>query len=160
MDSSAAGQLGSIYQGNLSSVQGEQQAETADRRRGFGVTGGLGGKATAAARRIAMNRQAGMLKDATGQLGQNTQEQQLAGQDYQDQLGVIGKKSAYDLAQTLIADPIYGNASPSPSPISNPGAPVGASPSMVQPGAAIPALNYKQLYKSNPSKYGTIRGKF
>lgn len=120
MDNSAAGQLGSIYQGNLASVNTEHNAELADKSKGFG-TGGLGGKATAAADQAAQQRQALGFQDAATQLGANTQEQDQAAQDYQGQLGIIGSKSAFDLAQTLAANPVLGT--PATNPI-NPAQPL------------------------------------
>lgn len=119
MDTSAAGQLGSIYQNNLNSVNQEHQAEVADHRRGF--TGGLGHKATAAADRGAQTTQALGLRDATDQLGQVAQDEQAAGQQHTNDLGNIGLKSAYDLAQTLAANPI--EATPAPNYAANPALP-------------------------------------
>lgn len=124
MDNTAAGQLGSIYQGNLQSVNDEHSAELADRRRGFGGTGGLAGKATAAADRVAQQRQAYGLQDAAQQLGGVTQDEQFAGQDYQDNLSNIGKRSTFDLAQTLAANPVLGPAPTSPVAPINPARPL------------------------------------
>ena len=152
MDNTAAGQLGSLYQGNLQSVNLEHQAEMADRRRGFKGTGGLAGKATAAADQAAQTNQAVNFRNANADLGANTQEGLLAEQDYRDQVGadgtggIIGRNAAWDLAQTLAANPVQAPA-PGPAP---------QLPTSVQPGSAIPALNYAQLYKSNPKKYRTI----
>lgn len=123
MDNSAAGQLGSIYQGNLGSVNDEHSAELSDARKGFGASaGGLGGKATAAAERMGLQRQALNFQGANQQLGANTQEQQLEGQDYEDAKSTIGSKSAFDLAQTLVANPVYG--APAATPFSNPAGPL------------------------------------
>lgn len=121
-DNSAAGQLGSIYQGNLASAMQDHQAETADRRRGFGGLGGLAGKATAAADQSAQQRQALGLRDAATQLGGVTQDDQAAGQQYEYDKADIGSKSTFDLAQTLAANPIYGAAPP--PPVSNPSRPL------------------------------------
>jgi hypothetical protein len=143
MDNTEAGHLGSIYQGNLDSVNQEHQAEVADRRRGFGIGGGLAGKNTAAADRVAQQRQALGLRSAAADLGANTQEQQLATQDYRDQVGddglggIIGRNAAWDLAQNLIATPVLGSA---PAPAS----PLGAAISPVQAAANRLAL------KKNP----------
>lgn len=123
MDNTAAGQLGSIYQGNLQSVEAEEGAVASDRRRGF-TGGGLGAKAQASAHRIALNRQAGMFSDATSNLGANTQEQELAGQDYEAQKANIGNRSAFDLAQTLASNPVLGSpplpAAAATAPANNP----------------------------------------
>lgn len=120
MDTTAAGQLGSIYQDNLSSVTNEHQAETADRRRGF-AGGGLGGKAQAAAHSSSLTRQALDFQGASAQLGQNTQERQQADYDWQNDQGTIASKSAFDLANTLADNPVYGDLpAPSPNYASNP----------------------------------------
>jgi hypothetical protein len=118
MDTSAAGQLGSIYQDNLSSVMNEHQAEVADRRRGFSGTGGLAGKATALANQLAQQRQAVNLRDATTQLGGVTQDEQAARQQNLDDLGNITSQGNFDLAQTLAANPVQ--ATPAPNYASNP----------------------------------------
>lgn len=149
MDNTAAGQLGSIYQGNLASVNADQQAELADQRRGFGAgVGGLGGKAHAAAYQFGLNKQAANFANANRQLGGVTQEEQAAGQQYQSDLSNIGTSSAFDLAQTLAANPVYGQAPTSPT-----------APAYAQPGSSS-GLAYKQLFKSNPKRFQTIKGKF
>jgi hypothetical protein len=124
MNTSAAGQLGSIYQGNLGSVMQEHQAEVADRRRGFKGTGGLAGKATAAADRSAQATQALGLRDATSQLSGVTADEQAATQQNVDDLATIRSKSAFDLAQTLADNPIQ--APEAPNYASNPALPPSA----------------------------------
>lgn len=112
MDLSSAGELGSIYQGNLGSVNQEHNAEMADRSRGFGSGPGLGHKATSAAQGNAQNVQAANFRNANQALANNQQASDFAGQDYQSSLGNIASKSAFDLAQTLAANPIVAPATP------------------------------------------------
>lgn len=123
LDNTEAGHLGSIYQGNLGSVQDEEGAILGDARKGFGANaGGLGARARTSAHQIALQRQALNFQGANQQLGANTQEQQLEGQDYEDAKSTIGSKSAFDLAQTLVANPVYG--APAATPFSNPAGPL------------------------------------
>lgn len=151
LDNSAAGQLGSIYQDNLGSVMDDHTAELSDARRGFGAgTGGLGGKATAAADRTAQQRQAVNLRGAAQQLGANTQDTEFAKQDYENAKSTIGSKSTYDLAQTLAANPIYGAApTPAPAPFSNPAKPLDPAIAAAQRKALAANPRAAQVAKNN-----------
>lgn len=151
MDNSAAGQLGSIYQGNLASTQDEHNAELADARKGFGAgAGGLGGKATASAHQIALQRQALGFQNANQQLGQNTQEQLLAGQDYENAKSNIGTQSAFDTAQTLAANPVL--ADPVAAPFSNPNPAKPLSPAI--------ALAQRTALAKNPRAAQVAKNRF
>lgn len=110
LDNTPAGNLGTIYQTGLAGEHNEETAATADRSRGFAGTGGLAGKAQAQARRGALDSQAQALQGADLQLAGVNQDEQGAQQQYQGDLGTIGSKSAFDLAQTLAANPV--SASP------------------------------------------------
>lgn len=106
LDNTDAGHLGSIYQTGLAGEQGYEAAAAADRRRGFAGSGGLAGRGRVRARQGAIDSQASALQGAATALGGVGQEEQLAGQDYQANIGTIASKSAYDLAQTLAAQPL------------------------------------------------------
>lgn len=154
LDTSAAGELGSIYQGNLASENATHNAELSDASRGFGSSiggvGGLAGKATAAARANALNTQAENFANANSQLGANSQEQATEGQDYQNALGIVGSKSAFDLAQTLAANPVLG-----------PDATAAGTPAAPTPVAGLTGTaKFAQMYAANPTKYATVKGKF
>lgn len=105
MDNSDLGHLGSLYQGNLGSVMDMQAAETSDRRRGFGGSG-LGSKGGSAARETGLQRQAINMRDATTQLGYNTQEADAADQQYENDKTNIHNASVWDAAQNIIDNPI------------------------------------------------------
>lgn len=154
MDNSEAGHLGSIYQGNLDSVMNMEGAELADRRRGFGGSGGLAGKHQAAATLAGSQRQAVNLRDANTQLGFNTQEGLAADQQYEDDKTNIDRSARWDAAQTIVDNPIsvdQGGLTQTQF------APIKAAPGGVTGGSLV---NYAKLYKSNPKKFQTIKGKF
>lgn len=146
LDSSDAGRLGSVYQTGLSGEQAQESATLADRRRGFGSTAGLGGKLTARARSGALDGQARVLQGATSDLGGVSQQEQFAGQDYQNDLSSIASKSAYDLAQTLASNPIYSAASPS---IANPSQPLDPAIAAAQRKALAANPRAAQVAKNN-----------
>lgn len=97
---------GSIYQGNLESVNQEHEAEVADRARGFARTGGLAGKRTAAADQQALLRQAGMLNEAQGNIADTYQNEQDNKGQYEDALTQIRANSANATAQALLDNPV------------------------------------------------------
>lgn len=107
---------GSIYQGNLNSVQNEQAANSADHRRGFSGPGGLGHKLGAQAHEAGLMRQSGMLKDAFGQVADTRQEEANNKGVYEDQITQIGANSAAAAAQDLIDHPIQGAPPSAPTP--------------------------------------------
>lgn len=152
LDGSAAGRLGSLYQGNLASVNKFAGSRLSDRRRGFGSTG-LGAKESTAANQDAQDTQAVNFRNANAALGANTQAQQQAGQDYQDQLGTIGSQSAWDLAQTLAANPVQ--AAPTPTQ------PLGSNYNGVA-GAISPAqaAAQRKALAVNPRAAQTARNRF
>lgn len=134
--------LGSIYQGNEQAVQQDHAAEMADRARGFGGSGGLAGKATAAADRAAQLQQAGSFQQATQGLGANTQENDLAGQDYQNQLTQIRSNSAQDTADTLRTNLLYG--------LNPDGSPKAAAPDVAATGAPTDTAPAAPHYPAPP----------
>jgi hypothetical protein len=107
MNNTEAGHLGSIYQGNLGSVQNDLQAQKMDRRRGFSNTrSGMGHQAQGAAEDAGSNLQARMFADANAQLGANTQEKNAADQQYENDKTNIQHNAAWDLANTVVDNPV------------------------------------------------------
>lgn len=143
---------GSIYQGNLGAVNQAEGAEMVDRRRGFRGVGGLAGKSQAAADNAAQMNQAGMLRDAFGNIAQTRQDEQNNKGQYEDQLTQVRANASADLARILTENPVEIPAS-APSPVA-PGNPYSGP----QIGGSV--TNYAALFKSNPKKYQTIKGKF
>jgi hypothetical protein len=95
---------GSIYQGNLDSVDQMHGAELQDRRRGFTGTGGLANKSGARTQLAGLMRQSGMLREAFGNIADTKQDEQNNKGLYEDQLTQIRANSAQDAAETLAAN--------------------------------------------------------
>jgi hypothetical protein len=152
IDNSPAGILGSIYQTGLTGERGYESAARSDRSRGFGGTGGLAGRNRSRAREDAVQNQAVAFRDAATSLGGVTEEEQRATQDYRDQVGadgtggIIGRNAAWDLAQTLAANPVFA---PAPAPASPLG--VATAPATAFTPAAL---------KKNPRAAQTARNRF
>lgn len=118
LDATEAGRLGSIYQTGLAGQRQYDQAASADAHKGFRGTGGLASRGRNRALAGARENQAVEFRNVAAALGANTQESQLAGQDYRDQVGadgtggIIGRNAAWDLAQTLLANPVMADTPP------------------------------------------------
>ena len=97
---------GSIYQGNLNSVENEMAAENADRAHGFLGTGGLANRRGSRAHLAGLMTQSGMLRDAFGNIADTRQQEQDNKGAYEDTLTQIRSNSDADLAQTLAANPV------------------------------------------------------
>lgn len=138
-------QLGSLYQNGVNTAQNYGAAADMARSRGFNpAMGGLGGKATTAARNSGLLNQAQQVQSATLGLGNLDTQDYQANTDYQNTTNSIGRSQAGDLAAALVANPIA-------TPVAAPGQ---ATPTQTDPRFA--AITPAQA-KKNPTIYRTLR---
>lgn len=145
---------GSIYQGNLGSVNQEHSAEMADRARGFAGTGGLAGKNRTAAEQQAMQHQTGMLNDAFGNIADTRQEESNNKDIYEDTLTGIRANSAAATSDALTSNPISGPQDPGGgTPPNAPAAPLAPVTQYAPTNQQTPQRAYQRTGAETPGVY-------